>query len=318
MLERLADMAAQKLGIDRAEIRRRNLIPPRRCRTRRRSVRPTTAATFPRSSRARWRSPTTTASRSAGARPSAAGGCAASASPATSNRRASRPRASPARSARASASTRRPRSGSSPTARCAPCSAPTITARATPPPSRRSWRRSWASPVENIEVSEGDTDAVPYGTGTFGSRSIAVGGCALDRAGDKIIAKGKLIAGASAGGGRGRRRFRRRLVRRRRHRPPRLVRGGRARRLCPAQLSARDARAGAAGDRGLRSAELRLQQRRPCVRARDRSADRPHRDRRLLGRRRRRHRHQPDDRRGPDPRRRRAGPRPGAVRALRL
>jgi len=44
---------------------------------------------------------------------------------------------------------------------------------------------------------------VPYGTGTFGSRSIAVGGSALDRAAIKIIEKGKLIAGhlleASAG-----------------------------------------------------------------------------------------------------------------------
>ena len=49
-------------------------------------------------------------------------------------------------------------------------------------------------PVENVEVVEGDTDAVPHGTGTFGSRSIAVGGCALDRAADKIVAKGKLIA----------------------------------------------------------------------------------------------------------------------------
>jgi carbon-monoxide dehydrogenase large subunit len=49
-------------------------------------------------------------------------------------------------------------------------------------------------PVEEVEVVEGDTDAVPHGTGTFGSRSIAVGGCALDRAADKIVAKGKLIA----------------------------------------------------------------------------------------------------------------------------
>ena len=49
-------------------------------------------------------------------------------------------------------------------------------------------------PVEKIEVVEGDTDAVPHGTGTFGSRSIAVGGSALDRAADKVIAKGKLIA----------------------------------------------------------------------------------------------------------------------------
>src|SRR5262247_3980454 len=52
----------------------------------------------------------------------------------------------------------------------------------------------FGAPVEKIEVVEGDTDAVPHGTGTFGSRSIAVGGSALDRAADKIIAKGKLIA----------------------------------------------------------------------------------------------------------------------------
>ena len=49
-------------------------------------------------------------------------------------------------------------------------------------------------PVDKIEVVEGDTDIVPYGTGTFGSRTIAVGGCALHRAAEKIIAKGKLIA----------------------------------------------------------------------------------------------------------------------------
>jgi aerobic carbon-monoxide dehydrogenase large subunit len=49
-------------------------------------------------------------------------------------------------------------------------------------------------PLAKIEIVEGDTDVVPYGTGTFGSRSIAVGGSALDRAAGKIIAKGKLIA----------------------------------------------------------------------------------------------------------------------------
>jgi aerobic carbon-monoxide dehydrogenase large subunit len=58
-------------------------------------------------------------------------------------------------------------------------------------------------PLAKIEILEGDTDQVPYGTGTFGSRSIAVGGSALDRAAVKIIEKGKLIAGhlleASAG-----------------------------------------------------------------------------------------------------------------------
>jgi carbon-monoxide dehydrogenase large subunit len=49
-------------------------------------------------------------------------------------------------------------------------------------------------PLARIEIVEGDTDQVPFGTGTFGSRSIAVGGSALDRAALKIIAKGKLIA----------------------------------------------------------------------------------------------------------------------------
>jgi carbon-monoxide dehydrogenase large subunit len=48
--------------------------------------------------------------------------------------------------------------------------------------------------VEQIEIVEGDTAEVPQGTGTFGSRSIAIGGSALDRAAEKIIAKGKLIA----------------------------------------------------------------------------------------------------------------------------
>jgi carbon-monoxide dehydrogenase large subunit len=57
--------------------------------------------------------------------------------------------------------------------------------------------------MANIEITEGDTDQVPYGSGTFGSRSIAVGGSALDRAAMKVIDKGKRIAAhlleASAG-----------------------------------------------------------------------------------------------------------------------
>jgi len=34
-------------------------------------------------------------------------------------------------------------------------------------------------PLDKIEIVEGDTDSVPHGTGTFGSRSIAIGGSAL-------------------------------------------------------------------------------------------------------------------------------------------
>ena len=44
LLERLIDRAARAMDIDRAELRRRNLIPPRRCRTGRRTGRSTTAA----------------------------------------------------------------------------------------------------------------------------------------------------------------------------------------------------------------------------------------------------------------------------------
>lgn len=49
-------------------------------------------------------------------------------------------------------------------------------------------------PLENIEVVHGDTAQVPMGMGTYGSRSLAVGGSALMRAADKIIEKGKKIA----------------------------------------------------------------------------------------------------------------------------
>jgi carbon-monoxide dehydrogenase large subunit len=49
-------------------------------------------------------------------------------------------------------------------------------------------------PLERIAIVEGDTAAVPVGTGTFGSRSIAVGGSALHVAAGKVIEKGRLIA----------------------------------------------------------------------------------------------------------------------------
>jgi aerobic carbon-monoxide dehydrogenase large subunit len=49
-------------------------------------------------------------------------------------------------------------------------------------------------PIENVEVVHGDTDRVPFGMGTYGSRSVAVGGSAIAKAVDKIILKGKKIA----------------------------------------------------------------------------------------------------------------------------
>src|SRR6185437_855585 len=44
------------------------------------------------------------------------------------------------------------------------------------------------------EVSHGDTDRIPFGMGTYGSRSAAVGGSAIVKALDKIVDKGKKIA----------------------------------------------------------------------------------------------------------------------------
>jgi len=49
-------------------------------------------------------------------------------------------------------------------------------------------------PIENVEVVHGDTGRIEFGLGTYGSRSVAVGGSALMKATDKIIAKGKRIA----------------------------------------------------------------------------------------------------------------------------
>ena len=49
-------------------------------------------------------------------------------------------------------------------------------------------------PIENIDIVHGDTARIPFGMGTYGSRSIAVGGEAIVKAIDKIVAKGKKIA----------------------------------------------------------------------------------------------------------------------------
>jgi carbon-monoxide dehydrogenase large subunit len=49
-------------------------------------------------------------------------------------------------------------------------------------------------PMDQVDIVHGDTAKIPFGMGTYGSRSLAVGGSAMDRAADKIIAKGKRIA----------------------------------------------------------------------------------------------------------------------------
>jgi carbon-monoxide dehydrogenase large subunit len=49
-------------------------------------------------------------------------------------------------------------------------------------------------PVENVDVVHGDTGRVLFGMGTYGSRSLSVGGTAIVKAVDKIVGKGRKIA----------------------------------------------------------------------------------------------------------------------------
>ena len=49
-------------------------------------------------------------------------------------------------------------------------------------------------PLESIEIIHGDTNKIQFGMGTYGSRSLPVGGSALVKALDKVVNKGKKIA----------------------------------------------------------------------------------------------------------------------------
>src|SRR6516165_8380122 len=194
VLERLADCAAQKLGIDRAEIRRRNLIPPS-AMPYKTPIGPTydcgdfpkiLARTLALSDYDRFEKRRAQAARrgrlrgigmacyveSSGVAPSRLAGAFGAR---VGFYEAASIRVEPDGAVRAMLGTHNHGQGHATTL------AQILSSR-------------FGVPVEKIEVVEGDTDAVPQGTGTFGSRSIAVGGSALDRAADKIIAKGKLIA----------------------------------------------------------------------------------------------------------------------------
>jgi carbon-monoxide dehydrogenase large subunit len=49
-------------------------------------------------------------------------------------------------------------------------------------------------PLSQVDIVHGDTDRVPFGMGTYGSRSLAVGGSAMVKAMDKIVLKARRIA----------------------------------------------------------------------------------------------------------------------------
>ncbi len=49
-------------------------------------------------------------------------------------------------------------------------------------------------PVEKIQVLKGDTDVVPRGTGTYGSKSTQIGGAAARQAADEVVDRAKRLA----------------------------------------------------------------------------------------------------------------------------
>ena len=136
----------------------------------------------------------------------------------------------------------------------------------------------------------------------------------------KIIDKGKQIAAHLLEASAGDIAFRRRRLHRRRHRPARDA----SREVARVAHHAAPTIPLETSSRACRNARSTIRRTSPSATAPTPARSRSIREtgeiasRRLLGRRRRRHRDQSDDRRGPDPGRHRAGARPGAARALRL
>ena len=48
--------------------------------------------------------------------------------------------------------------------------------------------------IGSVQIIHGDSDKIPFGMGSYGSRSLAVGGAAIAKAVDKVIDKAKIIA----------------------------------------------------------------------------------------------------------------------------
>ena len=150
----------------------------------------------------------------------------------------------------------------------------TATARATRPPSPRSSSDLLGIDAGQIDIVHGDTARVPFGMGTYGSRSLAVGGSAIVKATEKIIAKAKKIAAHLMEASEADIEFKDGKLHRRRHRQVGRLDRRDARRLRAAQVPDRGARAGARGDRLLRPGELHLPGRRLRLRGRGRPRDR--------------------------------------------
>ena len=159
--------------------------------------------------------------------------------------------------------------------------------------------------VDDVQIVHGDTDDTPQGWGTYGSRTTAVCGSAVKIAAAAREGQSAQARRAPARGERSGLEWKRRQVRR-----ARLAGAGQGLRRARADGERRveHARRGGAGPRGdgvLRSDELRLPVRHPHLHRRGGRRDRRGEDPPLHRRGRLRPAHQPDDRRGADPRRRR-------------
>ena len=75
-------------------------------------------------------------------------------------------------------------------------------ARATKRPSRNLSSDELGIPYDDIQVKHSDSLGTPFGFGSYGSRSLTVGGTAIYKSTDKMIDKAKKTGGAHAGSGR--------------------------------------------------------------------------------------------------------------------
>ena len=155
-----------------------------------------------------------------------------------------------------------------------------------------------------IRIVQGDTDQA-NGVGSVGSRSAFIGGSAIVMAGHKVVDDGRNLAAQALEAAARRRRVQGGKVPDRRHRPRHR------------SLRARRPAAGQAHPllRHRQSVRPVVAERRPGVRGGDRPGDRRGRGGPPHHRRRRRPHHQPHDRHRADPRRDRAGRRPGPLRS---
>ena len=167
-------------------------------------------------------------------------------------------------------------------------------------------------PFESIKYIQGDTAQVAIGRGTYAARSATVGGNALLKASDAIIEKGKPMAAADDGGGRDRYRVQGRAISCRRHRQGDRHHRRRHGVLCAGGAVDREVRRRPRGDRQLQRQPAQPSQRLACLRARGRPRHRRGLDRPLFRRRRPRPHSQSDDRARTNPGRRHPGHRAGA------